>query len=177
MSVLPLPSEQRYLSKDQFRQICHIGTRTATRLIESGLVPAIDTHTKTCRYLIAREDVERYLDERVKTPEKYGHAFRTYGAVGKYNRSAAGRMKDIAREQWESEPDILDVPTIARLTGYRTETIYRWHIRFELRSIRVNNKLFIPKTVLIQFIGSRVFHEIEHKSKQHYELIRRAYCE
>lgn len=157
------------MSKDQFRQVCHIGTRTATRLIESGLVPAIDTHTKTCRYLIAREDVERYLDERVKMPEKYGYEYRTYGAVSKYNRTSANRLKEIAATLWENEPDLLDVPAVSRLIGYRTETIYKWHIRYNIRSIYVNNKLFIPKTVLVKFIGTRVFHEIEHKSKKHYE--------
>ncbi len=86
-------------------------------------------------------------------------------------------MKDIARDQWENEPDLLDVPTISRLIGYRTEMIYKWHIRFHMKSIHVNNKLFIPKESLIRFIGTRQFHQIERKSKMHFELIRRAYYE
>ena len=173
MSRLDLPPEQKYLSKDQFRQVCHIGTRTATRLIESGLVPSIDTHMKTSRYIIAREDVERYLEEREVFPEKYGYEYRTYGVVGKYTKAFAKRMAEIAKCSWTDEDDLLTVPEVARLIGYRTETIYRWNVRGMIHSIKVHGKIFVPKKSLIQFVSSPAFHEIEKKSEIHFDMIRR----
>lgn len=177
MCELNLPPEQKYLSKDQFRQICHIGSRTATRLIENGLVPAIDTHMKTSRYIIAREDVEKYLEEREKFPEKYGYVYRTYGETCGYCRKCASKMRKLAKEIWKNEPDLLDVQEVSKLIGYRKETIYRWQIRYGIRGVVANGKLFIPKKILLDFIASVKFHAIERKSEFHYELVRRAYYE
>ena len=60
-----------YLSKEQFYKECHISKATALWLIQSGLIPAIDTKKKTKRYLIAREDVEIFKHERERNPSKY----------------------------------------------------------------------------------------------------------
>ena len=177
MSVLKLSSKQQYISKSQFCKACHVGTETAAWLIKKGLVPAIVIGAKTKHYLIAREDAERYLDEREKFPEKYGYKYRTYGKVGKYNRSVAKRIKDIVQSQWEDEHDLLDISEVSRLIGYRTETVYRWHIRYNIASVLVDNKLYIPKNELVRFVGSREFCEVEHKSKIHYDLIKNAFNE
>ena len=60
---------------------------------------------------------------------------------------------------------------------YRSETIYRWHIRFDIHSFNVHGKLLIPKESLLDFVESPEFHLVERKSKFHYDLIRRAYYE
>ena len=151
-SISDLPPEQKYLSKDQFRVIAQIGTRTATRLISSGLVPAIDTHMKTSRYLIARADAEEYLRNRETDPGKYGYPYRTSGSASVYNRTASEKMKRIAAEEWKNENDVLTISDVSRLLGYRTQTVYRWRIRFDIQSIAIGGK-----------------------SKEHYELIRKSY--
>lgn len=174
-SLSDLPPEQKYLSKDQFREIAQIGTRTATRLISSGLVPAIDTHMKTSRYLIAKTDVEEYLRNRESDPGKYGYPYRTSGNASVYNRVASDKMKKIAEAEWKNERDILTVSEVSHLIGYRTQTIYRWRIRFGIKSIEISGKLFIPKNSLLQFISSPMFHEVQRKSKEHFDLIRKAY--
>ena len=177
MCELPIPPDQIFLSKEQFCQICHIGKRTAERLISEGLLPAIDTHKRTNRYLIARADIETYLQDREQYPEKYGYEFRTYGKFADYDKASARRMRTIAEAIWENMPDLLTAYDIAAMLGYRSETIYRWHIRFRIRSFNVHGKLLIPKESVLDFVESPEFHLVERKSKSHYDLIRRAYYE
>ena len=62
---------EAYISKEQFYQIAHIRKDTARRLLASGLVPAVDTGQKPGRYRIRREDVDFYLQDRERDPEKY----------------------------------------------------------------------------------------------------------
>ena len=45
------------ISKDQFYRIAHISKATALYLLQSGLVPCIDSGKKTRRYTIRTEDV------------------------------------------------------------------------------------------------------------------------
>jgi len=172
MDRLGLPPEQKYMSKEQFREICHIGTHTAKWLIENKLIPVIDTHTKTSRYLIAVKDVEQYLRERESNPEKYGHRFRTYGEAGVYDQNAAERLKATAQQLWESEKDILSAPDVSRLLGYARQTVYKWADRYGLKCIRANGRFYVPKSVLIDFIASQECLKIVRKSEKHFELIR-----
>jgi len=98
-----------YISKEQFYKLCHISKATARKLLESGLVPAIDTHKPTKRYLIAQSDVERYLQERELFPEKYNFSTKkninTYGNYAHYNMIVAQKMRTIAQEDWRSAAD------------------------------------------------------------------------
>ena len=55
---------KEYISKERFRIICHLSKASALKLIKSGLIPAIDTGIPTARYLIALEDVIKYLQDR-----------------------------------------------------------------------------------------------------------------
>ena len=59
------------ISKDQFYRIAHISKATALYLLQSGLVPCIDSGKKTRRYTIRTEDVITYLMEREIHPEDY----------------------------------------------------------------------------------------------------------
>lgn len=174
MDRLGLPPEQKYMSKEQFREICHIGTHTAQRLIENNLIPVIDTHAKTSRYLIAVEDVERYLIEREREPEKYGYRYRTYEEAGKYDQDTSDRMKATAEQLWECEKDVLSAPDVTRLLGYARQTVYKWTVRFGLKSIKANGRFYIPKCVLIEFVASKECHLIIRKTEKHFDLIRRA---
>lgn len=168
-----------YLSKEQFYKECHIGKATALRLIQSGLVPAIDTKKKTNRYLIARTDVEEFKRERERDPSKYRLAGRTtvssYGGFRKYKRSAAIRMQRIVKEEWASLPDILCVKDVAYLLGYRNGTIYRWIKTRGLKGLKISGRHYIPQKYLLEFIASREFHQVYPKSSKHIDLLRRSY--
>ena len=72
-------SKYRYLlnqypetvQKEQFRIICHISKRTARYLLQSGLVPCVQSGKKTRNYTIKTKDIVRYLERREIHPEKY----------------------------------------------------------------------------------------------------------
>ena len=59
------------MTKDQFYRIAHISKRHAKYLLDSGLVPCINTGKKTRKYHIATHDVITYLCDREDNPEKY----------------------------------------------------------------------------------------------------------
>lgn len=60
-----------FISKEQFCRDYHVGKATALWLIQTGLLPAIDTGRKTGRYLIADTDIQTYLHQRELDPKKY----------------------------------------------------------------------------------------------------------
>ena len=53
-----------YITKDQMYRICHISKKTCLFLLESGLVPNIDSGKKTRRFKIKTVDVIQYLKDR-----------------------------------------------------------------------------------------------------------------
>lgn len=168
-----------YLSKEQFYKECHISKATALWLIQSGLIPAIDTKKKTNRYLIARDDVEDFKRDRENNPSKYAiaakHNISTYGGFGEYKSSAAGKMKKVAQAEWKDMPEVLLVTDVAYLLGYHTNTIYRWTKNRGLQGLRTAGKLYIPKKYLLEFIASREYHSVHLKSSKHIDLLRRSY--
>ena len=50
-----------YITKDQMYRICHISKKTCLFLLESGLVPNIDSGKKTRRFKIKTVDVIQYI--------------------------------------------------------------------------------------------------------------------
>ena len=168
-----------YLSKEQFYKECHISKATALWLIQSGLIPAIDTKKKTKRYLIAREDVEIFKHERERNPSKYAisakNSISACGGFSEYQSSVAVEMKKIAQAEWEDLPEVLLVNDVAYLLGYCTNTIYRWTKTRGLQGLRISGKFYIPKKYLIEFIASREYHSVHLKSSKHIDLLRRSY--
>lgn len=53
-----------YMTKDQMYRICHISKKTCLFLLESGLVPCLDSGKKTRRFKIKTTDVIHYLEDR-----------------------------------------------------------------------------------------------------------------
>lgn len=168
-----------YLSKEQFYKECHISKATALWLIQSGLIPAIDTKKKTKRYLIAREDVEIFKHERERNPSKYTisakHRISTCGGFCEYQSAAAEKMRRIAQAEWKDLPEVLLVNDAAYLLGYRKKTVYRWIKTCGLQGLKISGKLYIPKKYLLEFIASREYHSVHPKSSKHIDLLRRSY--
>ena len=59
------------MSRNDFRIVCHIGTRTSLYLLQSGLVPCKNNGKKTRCYKIAKKDVAEYLYRRESDPMHY----------------------------------------------------------------------------------------------------------
>lgn len=59
------------MSRNDFRIVCHIGTRTSLYLLQSGLVPCKNNGKKTRCYKIAKKDVAEYLYSRESDPMRY----------------------------------------------------------------------------------------------------------
>lgn len=170
-----LSKQPAYLSKEQFYKACHISKATALKLIKSGLIPVIDTHKQTKRYLIAREDAEHFMRDREQNPEKYKlDKVRTYGGFRIYQQSVGARMRRLAQAEWDNLPDILSVQVIVELLGYQKKTILRWRREWGLQGIQVSGIHYIPKSSLLDFIAGPDFHRIQRKSEKHIDLLRRA---
>ena len=56
------------MNKEQFYKIAHISKAKARWLLQTGLVPCLDTGRKTRRYTIRTDDVIAYLKDRAIKP-------------------------------------------------------------------------------------------------------------
>ena len=52
------------ITKDQFYRICHISKKTASYLLDNGLVPCTNSGKQTRKYKIRLDDVIAFLDAR-----------------------------------------------------------------------------------------------------------------
>lgn len=166
-----------YISKEQFYKEAHISKRKAAELINSGIIPAIDTHRQTRRYWIAREDVDTYLQERILHPEKYGNAHKQKmpceGVLVEYSRQKAAMMRKRIQEIWTDQPDMLSVKAVSKLLGYDRRTISLWVHEWKVRSIATQNGRLYSKADVIKAIASKRVQKMKFKSKEHVALIRR----
>lgn len=145
--------QAEYISKEQFRRECHVGKATALRLIQSGLLPAIDTKRKTDRYLIARVDVEKYLRERELNPKKYGYRKSEKVDSGielkPYTPARGKQFRKMLQQEWEALPDMLRIGDVVRLLGYREQIIREWVKAFDMGNIMIGHTMYFPKQRLI----------------------------
>ena len=172
------------MSRTQLRKAAHIGTRTSQYLLQSGLVPCINTGKKTRCYKIAKKDVIRYLKDRDLHMQDYLPPSEWYrrkkGQPAKprvfvpridYNRVPRERAAKWYERQFESAPDALDVQTAAALLGYSRKALTRWCSTGALGTVMRVPKYLIPKKWLIEFVTSDTYNEIRHKSEKHLAAI------
>lgn len=163
----------QYYSKEQFCKLCHISKATALYLIQSGLVPVIDTGKPTCRYWISDTDVKQYLKARRKDPVKFKYQFAPDKTHNPYRVGEAKHLASVLRKQWQHEAELLTTQEVAVLLGYRVETVQCWCKSGALFHFRSGGKQYIPKAKLLLFISTPFFHDIHPKSSLHIELLRR----
>ena len=82
-----------YITKDQMYRICHISKKTCLFLLESGLVPNIDSGKKTRRFKIKTSDVIQYLRDRDDYPE-------LFKAPDGYYKGNGCKKADIVKISW-----------------------------------------------------------------------------
>ena len=168
------------MSRVQLRKAAHIGTRTSQYLLQSGLVPCVNTGKKTRCYKIAKKDVIQYLKDREHRPQDYlppskwyHHAKQsfakpcTHGWHIDYSRTPRKQVERWYERQFKALPDVLDVKTVSALLGYNPKTVMHWCSAGLLKSIMQKPKYLIPKRWLIEFAASDAYNNIHRKSEKH----------
>ena len=169
------------ITKDQLYRICHISKKTASFLLESGLIPNINSGKKTRKYKIQLSDVIDFLDKRddnfivYKAPENY--------YKGNYGNKEKRPMPQFTEEQREAMKghflqylshynDVLSIEEVSEFTGYTTKSVYEWCSKREIKGFLIYNRYKIPKEYLVDFLISNRCMLILKKSKKHRQLLK-----
>lgn len=148
------------ISMDQLYRICHISKRKARWLLEHGIIPCEDSGKKTRRFKIKTKDVIDYLN----TAEHNLQTIMTPIGIFTNNRYKENMENPIAyisvhqftrylHSIWCDAPDALKVNDIARLTGYRLQTINHWLDKHSLRYIQCPDGKIVAKKWVVDFIA------------------------
>lgn len=175
MADHPTVTQGEYLSKEQFCKECHISKATALYLIESKLVPAINTQRQTNRYLIAHSDMLQYLKDRELNPALYKYEKSSgKGTIKEFTPDRTAQLLKIIEQEWANVPDVLRLEEASVLLGYPKKVVRVWRKELGLKSLTVSHTLYFPKKYLIEFVTSPEFHNLYPKSPEHMALLRRA---
>ena len=171
-----------YITKDQMYRICHISKKTCLFLLESGLVPNIDSGKKTRRFKIKTEDVIDYLKSRDDYPELYKASDGYYiGNGGKqkapsfdevFTKEDLERMRQYYENRLRKYPDVMTVEQVAQFTGYCKNSVGRWCSKQQVKCFFIRQRFYIPKEYLLDFLVSRYFIGIAVKSAKHQKFNR-----
>ena len=174
------------MSKNQMYRICHISKRTASYLLDSGLIKNKNSGKQTRKYTIRTADVIAYLEGRMKNPEKYAAPKGYYRVRGRHRK----RTESISSSQFLTEkgrkllgeffeeklmqiPDVVSIEQISDFTGYSTTSVSKWCAKGYLKKLYVMRKYMIPRSYLLEFMESDHFMEIRRKSDKHMEMIQK----
>ena len=179
-----------YMTKEQMYQVCHISKKTCLFLLQSGLVPCLDSGKKTRRFKIETANVIRYLADRELHPDRYKPPdgfYKRKRVKGKSRRkkrrkqgtdtpspSVAGVDPCIMREYYRAElelypDDVLTTKQISEFTGYSHSSVVRWCNKQYLQNFYIRHRFYVPKEYLLDFFTSRHFINISVKSELHKE--------
>lgn len=171
-----------YITKDQMYRICHISKKTCLFLLESGLVPNIDSGKKTRRFKIKTKDVIDYLKSRDEYPELYKAPDGYYiGNGGKqkapsfdevFTKEDLERMRQYYENRLRKYPDVMTVEQVAQFTGYCKNSVGRWCSKQQVKCFFIRQRFYIPKEYLLDFLVSRYFIGIAVKSAKHQKFNR-----
>ena len=174
------------MCRSEFREACHIGTRTALYLLHSGLVPFVRSRKKTKPYQIAKADVAAYLRRRESEPEYYTPPSGWYKNFSKYKVPPAPVVRRLDyktvnqkavqhyfEEQLAPYPDLLTVAQVAEITGYSQNVVSRWCRTGRIKTFTHQPKIYIPKPWALDFLLSEDYNSLVRKSQKHCAAIRR----
>lgn len=174
-----------YMTKDQMYRVCHISKKTCLFLLESGLVPCLDSGKKTRRFKIKTTDVVQYLKDReinrglYRPPVGYYSDCVAHKKRGKLVIPLTEKNASIMRSFFVSAlakyNDVLTVNQISDYTGYCTTSVIRWCNKQQLKCFEIRRKYMVPKEYLIDFLVSDYFMRVSVKSKKHKKLNEQLY--
>ena len=165
-----------YITKEQMYRICHISKKTCLFLLESGLVPSIDSGKKTHRFKIKTTDVLQYLQERNDYPELYKAPDGFYKSEGckkapsfdeVFTKNDLVTMRGYYAELLADYTDVITVEQVAEFTGYSESSVRAWCSKQEVKCFLIRKRFKIPKECLLDFLVSKYFIGIAVKSAKH----------
>ena len=133
-----------YLSKEQFCKQCNISRGTALKLIKSGLI------------------------NRERDPKTY-HYRGTHSGQHRVDLTAKGFCA--IKRYFQDKPDILSANEVAKLFGCHVHTVRRWEQDFQLVTVRLQHKTYIPKQALLDFLESPHLKKLIPGDTELWELI------
>ena len=145
------------MTKDQFYRVARINKQHAKYLLDSGLVPCMNTGKKTRKYHIATHDVITYLCDREDHPEKYKVPTGFYiGKNGCSKRHPDKPAAEIIRFNF-TEPEKTGLYTMWEkiLVGFK-----------------IRGTLTIPRLAVVEFMSGDRATAIARKSSKHLDLLR-----
>lgn len=167
-----------YMTKDQMYRICHISKKTCLFLLESGLVPCLDSGKKTRRFKIKTIDVIHYLKERELYPEHYKPPEGYYKQPHIPQPRALSEhdllvMRQFYEKELSSWPDVMTIKQVSDFTGYGETSVVRWCSKGYLQHFFIKQKYLVPKIYLLDFIVSWAYIGIAVKSDLHIQRNKR----
>ena len=145
------------MTKDQFYRVARINKQHAKYLLDSGLVPCINTGKKTRKYHIATHDVITYLCDREDHPEKYkvptGFYIEKNGCSKRHPDKPAA---EIIRFNFTDS----------------AQSIQRWCNQKILVGFKIRGTLTIPRLAVVEFMSGDRATAIVRKSSKHLDLLR-----
>ena len=167
------------ITKDQFYRICHISKKTASYLLDNGLVPCTNSGKQTRKYKIRLDDVIAFLDARENNPyafkapdNYYGHGAHNPHALN-IERLMKNRkmLRAFLNNRIAKYDDVILPSAVAEITGYTLKTVSAWCEKGKLKSFNIFNRVKIPKEYLVDFLVSDEAILIAKKSTKHIDLL------
>lgn len=171
------------ITKDQLYRICHVSKKTASFLLDSGLIPNENSGKKTRKYKIRLDDVIEYLKDREVNPMSYNAPDNYYKgnysakkkvAVPSFSEDQVNALRKFLTDQLMECDDVVSIETINELIGYSTKSIYEWYHKGYIKGFLIKKRVMIPKEYLVDFLMSEKCLRISRKSVKHIRLIKSA---
>lgn len=169
------------VTKDQFYRIAHISKKTALFLLQSGLVPCLDSGKKTRRYKIKITDIIIYLKDRDVHPSKYKCPSKGDKPIRRYphftyqdfmNRLGCtpeclvSLLEKYYKKKAENYPDVLTIKDVAAITGYSCTSVRQWKKAGFLKCFPNGQQYYIPQPWLLEFLTGEAYWNIQNKNHE-----------
>ena len=162
------------MNKEQMYKVCGISKSTARYLLESGLIPCIDTGKKTHRFLIKKEDVISYINGRERHPEKYRAPALWYNdGVSSANLSQSTelcstdlppeKIREYYYDKLKFYRELMTVDQIRMFTGFTKNAVNGWINNGRLQYLDCLMGYMVPKEYFIDFLCSEWFNQNRRK--------------
>jgi hypothetical protein len=163
------PSE---ISKEQLYKICHVSKRTASYLLESGLIPCQCSGKKSRKYKIDTNEVVKFMNKREECPDVFNAPPGWYKEIQDKEstdlpQKIKAKMQSHFKEAMSRYPDLLTVNDIGEMTGYSSAAVSRWCLSNTLRHFVIHKKYLIPKPYLLEYVTGIQFYTMWYKSKKY----------
>lgn len=162
------------MNKEQMHKVCKISKTTARFLLESGIVPCVDTGKKTHRFLIKKEDIIRYIKDKECHPGKYKAPALWYkdgASTANLSNSTFLCSADLPyekiRKYYEQKLDLynelMTVDQIRIFTGFSKTAVNGWIANGHLKYLDCIVGKMIPKEWFVDFLCSDWFNSDRRK--------------